>query len=296
MTTCDAVAEALPHAVEACLSLPGIDVEVHRYSQPGPLQAVLEVPRHTLSMSLIPQVRYSRGRYFDEDDRQGPWADVGEVTFSPQGTRLMVLAPGGAPCYRGIYLTFATSFFEETTDLRGAWSVQQLRAMLDVRLPSIKRDLYRILKEVSEDRPGRMCIVDAISRAVLVDLARHLRAASEPVRTERASLARWQLRRITDYVESMVDHCPDVGELSGLCEISPRHLSRAFKATTGQTVGEYVAGVRMMKARSLLAHTDLALKEIAHRLGFSGSSSFCVAFTKAVGMTPHQYRINSRTP
>lgn len=276
--------------------LPEIEVEVHVYREPEPLQAVFEVPGHTLSMSLTPQVRYSRGCYVGDDGRQGPWGDVGDVTFSPRGTRLLVAAPGGADCYRGIYLTFAKSTFEKTTGLRDTWSAQQLKVTLDVRAQPIKRDLYRILKEVSEGGYGKNRIVDAMSRVVLVELARYLRTATKPAQPVGIALTRWQIRRITDYVEGMVDHCPEVGELARLCEISPRHLSRAFNATTGRTVASYVTGVRMLKARSLLAHTDLPQKEIAHRLGFSGPSSFCVAFGKAVGMTPRQYRDRNKNP
>ncbi|MBB6255376.1 helix-turn-helix domain-containing protein [Nitrospirillum iridis] len=42
-------------------------------------------------------------------------------------------------------------------------------------------------------------------------------------------------------------------------------------------------------AKSLLCDTDLTLKEITHRLGYTGPSSFCVAFGRAIGMTPKQY-------
>ena len=82
--------------------------------------------------------------------------------------------------------------------------------------------------------------------------------------------------------------------MARLCEIGPGYLARAFKATAGRTIGDYVGEVRMTKARSLLADTDLPLKEIAYRLGFAGPSSFCAAFGKAVGTTPKQFRLRHR--
>ncbi len=280
----------LPFVVEASLSLRGVEAEIRFYREPEPLEAVLDVPQHTLSMSLTPQVRYSRACYVDSSGRPGPWADVGDISFSPRGARLMVVAPGGADSYRGIYLTYSKPLFERTTGLREVFPASQLPATLDVKSLAMRRDLYRIVKEVSEEGRGRTAITEAMARVVLVELTRCLRTAAEPQPPTRAALASWQLRRITNYVEGMVDHCPGVDELSRLCEMSPRHLSRAFKATTGQTVADYVTGVRMLKARSFLAHTNLPQKEIAHRLGFSSPSSFCTAFGMAVGMTPRQYR------
>src|SRR5690606_39070084 len=103
-------------------------------------------------------------------------------------------------------------------------------------------------------------------------------------------LATWQLRRITDYVEGQVEATPTVDQLARLCHLSPRHLGRAFKDSTGQTLGDYVKGVRLIKAQRLLRDTDLSQKEIAHRLGFSSPSSFSVAFGKATGFTPRQFR------
>ncbi len=281
---------SLPHTIDARLSVPGIDVEVQTFRHPKRFEGVFETRVHTLSMSLTPQIQYSRCCYVDADGRSGPWAEVGDITFSPQGTRLKVVAPGGAESYRGIYCSFSSAIFEQTTGLHGDWSAEQLAATFNVKAPPIKRDIYRILKEVSEAGFGRENLVQAAAQLVLVELARYLRQASSPTQPARSLLAVWQMRRITDYVESMVDHCPAIDELARLCEIGPRHLSRAFKASTGRTIGEYVTEVRLIKAKSLLADTDLSQKEIAYRLGYSGASSFCTAFGKAVGATPKQFR------
>ncbi len=46
---------------------------------------------------------------------------------------------------------------------------------------------------------------------------------------------------ITDYVEAH-ESCPSLSDLSDLTGISLRHLTRAFKQTTGGTVCLYRAG------------------------------------------------------
>jgi len=290
------IVAAVSYSTEARLAVPGVEIEVLNFRQPEPFTGVFSSDRHSISMSLTPLIAYSRGAYLDSDGQIGPWAQVGDVTFSPQGRRLMITAPGGMESYRAIYCLFDSDVFERNTGLSGDWSSTQLAAGLDIQSPTIKRDLYRIVKEVSEPGFHREKLVEIAAQLVLAELARYLHDVSErPGPALRSALAGWQMRRIRDYVNGMVDRSPTIDELARVCEIGRRHLTRSFKATTGQTIGDYIGEVRMTKARSLLADTDLPLKEIADRLGFSGASSFCAAFGKAVGTTPKQFRSRHRS-
>lgn len=287
--------DEISYTLDARLAVPGVEVAVCTFRRPEPFTAPFEVRAHTLSMSLTPQVRYSQGAYVSEGGAPISWSEVGDVTFAPSGTTLMVKAPGGVPAYRGLYCVFEKGVFEEMTGLGDQWSDEQLVAALDVQAPMIKRDLYRILKEVSEGADRREKLVEMVARTVLVELARYLRAASiQAAPGPRLALARWQMRRITEYVEGMIDRSPTVDELARVCEIGRRQLTRAFKVATGRTIGEYVTEARMVKAKSLLIETGLSQKEIAYRLGFSGPSSFCVAFGKSVGTTPKQFRSENK--
>ena len=68
------------------------------------------------------------------------------------------------------------------------------------------------------------------------------------------------------------------------------HLMRAFKASTGLTIHAYVEQVRLAKAKALLSDTDIQLKEIAFRLGFSNAANFSAAFRKSAGESPREFR------
>ncbi|TWB18358.1 MULTISPECIES: helix-turn-helix domain-containing protein [Nitrospirillum] len=279
----------IPYSVDAALALGEGTFEVQTYRQPSPFEGEFEADAHTLSMSLTPEVRFSRCSFLDATGKPGAWAPVGDVIFVPRGARLRVEAPGGAEQYRGLYCMFPSPWFEQASGLSGPWSERQISAAIDIRAPTIRRDLYRLLKELTEAQPGRERLVATLAEVSLIELGRYLGDAGRDEMLAESALAGWQLRRLTNYVEGMVDHHPPLKELAALCEISPRHLSRAFKASTGRRIGDFVADVRMAKAKSLLCDTDLTLKEIAHRLGYSGPSSFCVAFGRAIGMTPKQY-------
>ncbi len=289
------ISAAVSYTTEAHLSVPGIDVEVLSFRQPEPFTGEFGSERHSLSMSLTPLVTCSRGAYVDADGRPGEWHPVGDVSFCPGGTRLAVMAPGGVESYRGIYCSFDADVFERTTGLGDGWTPAQLAAALDIQSPTIKRGLYRIVQEVSEPGYHRDKLVEITAQLVLAEFTRYLHdLETRPTSELRPALAGWQMRRIRDYVDGMIDHCPTIDELARVCEIGRRHLTRAFKATTGRTIGEYVAEVRMTKARSLLVDTELSQKEIAYRLGFAGPSSFCATFGRSTGMTPNQYRRTHR--
>jgi AraC family transcriptional regulator len=284
----------LPHTIDHRLSTGNMEVTVLTYSHPTSFEAVLDVPAHTLSMSLSPQIGYSRGCYLDKHGNEGPWLQMGDVACMPKGKQLKVVAPGGNHSYRSLYCECSPKIFKDLIGITGEWSDVQLAAALNVQHPQIKRDLYRVLKETTESDRGREDIVEATLRIVFLELGRHLSSTALPAQSATSGLAGWQMRRITNYVESMVDHCPSVDELARLCEISPRHLTRAFKITAGCTVGSYVKEVRINKAKSLLVDTTLLQKEIAFRLGYSTPSSFSVAFCDAVGVTPNEFRIKNK--
>lgn len=72
--------------------------------------------------------------------------------------------------------------------------------------------------------------------------------------------------------------------------VSPFHLSRLFKALTGQTMREYLTAARIEAAKQLLAASDRSIPQIASLLRFCDQSYFTRIFRQLTGMTPGQYR------
>jgi AraC family transcriptional regulator len=101
------------------------------------------------------------------------------------------------------------------------------------------------------------------------------------------------MRRLRERVHSDLP-APSLTELAELCGMTVRHLSRAFKAETGQTLGKYVEAAMVDRARSLLAETDASVGEVASALGFASSTSFAFAFRRATGLRPSE--VEGRRP
>lgn len=78
--------------------------------------------------------------------------------------------------------------------------------------------------------------------------------------------------------------------LSAKLNLSSAYLSVYIKEKTGLNFSDHLLGIRMNKAKELLACTDLTVNEISQRVGYLNITSFNRTFKKAVGMTPGAYR------
>jgi transcriptional regulator GlxA family with amidase domain len=76
--------------------------------------------------------------------------------------------------------------------------------------------------------------------------------------------------------------------------MSARNFSRVFRRDVGMTPAEYVETTRVDAARRMLEGTDLPLKRVAARCGFSGSDGMRRAFLRRVGVTANRYRVMFR--
>lgn len=72
--------------------------------------------------------------------------------------------------------------------------------------------------------------------------------------------------------------------------MSTRTLRRQFRAATGTSVMNWVAGQRVARARVLLETTRLGVDDIAHRCGFGSAESLRVHFTALTLTSPSRYR------
>ena len=67
-------------------------------------------------------------------------------------------------------------------------------------------------------------------------------------------------------------------------------LNRRIKSITGFTTTEFIAQMRMAKAKKLLDETDKPINIIAMECGIDNVPYFNTIFKKTTGMTPTQYK------
>ncbi len=72
--------------------------------------------------------------------------------------------------------------------------------------------------------------------------------------------------------------------------VTPKYLSFVCKSRSGRTANEWIREYIMNDAHRYLTSSDLSIKEIASRLGFSNFSFFCQSVKRFWGKSPLQIR------
>ena len=106
----------------------------------------------------------------------------------------------------------------------------------------------------------------------------------------RGGLARWQLKRVTDYMLEHRENPVALEELATLVGLSRYHFCTAFGLAMGRTPHAWLTEQRMTRARRLLSDPDMSISEIAVAVGYATPSAFSASFRRIVGMTPSDFR------
>lgn len=78
--------------------------------------------------------------------------------------------------------------------------------------------------------------------------------------------------------------------LAQVFQLSPYYISRFFRDQNNINLKDYIASLRMDRAREWLTQTDKPVAEIVSDLGYQSVSSFIRKFKATAGMTPGRYR------
>ncbi len=143
-----------------------------------------------------------------------------------------------------------------------------------------------IAAEISSPAPLHDLYGDGLALALLIDVMKLAR--TEPRR--RGTLAPWQLRRATEFIEQNCLRNIRLEELSNLTGLSQSHFSHSFKASTGLAPHDWQMNARLSRAKELLRAGDHPLTAIAAETGFSDHAHFSRVFRKHVGLAPSQWK------
>ena len=95
---------------------------------------------------------------------------------------------------------------------------------------------------------------------------------------------------ITAYIHTHYKEPLSLSQLAEQFFISSCYLSHVFKEITGFTLTNYIQMTRIKNAQQLLLYTDLRIKEVTERCGFTSFSQFNRVFNKFCGCPPSRYR------
>ena len=119
--------------------------------------------------------------------------------------------------------------------------------------------------------------------------ATHKELSREAASNE-SGLVPWQLRLAKSYIEEYFRREISLAELANLTHLSQSRFARGFRISTGIPPYSWALRRRVEAAEHLLASTNIALSEIAVRVGFADQSHLTKAFRRALGTTPAAWR------
>ena len=105
-----------------------------------------------------------------------------------------------------------------------------------------------------------------------------------PVYVERVNAA-------IDFIEQHLGEDLTLDQVAGVAHFSPYHFHRVFGLLVGETLGRFIARLRMERAATRLVQQPArSITEIASECGLTSPSSFARSFREMFGMSATQWR------
>ena len=123
---------------------------------------------------------------------------------------------------------------------------------------------------------------------VLCEVLRQLKLGGHPSRGSGVEDLRLALAK--RFVAENLGRAFTAEEVAAATGIGAKQLGRIFRRYEQCTLTEYIHSCRVSEAMHLITSTDLSLREISDRLGFSSEYYFNSFFKKHTGITPGNYR------
>jgi AraC family transcriptional regulator len=226
----------------------------------------------------------AKGRYGGHSG--DPFQLIGDIFLAIPGMELVTWGSGGR--INAVRCIFKAGTYEDLSPRWDRLGMDQVSRALHIRNPAAKLLLREMRQELLAPGFASEALLDSLAASLMIHCMRETQGA-RPAEIGHGLLP-YHLKRIDDYLESCTAGTPTIAAIARECGFNPDYFCRLFKNTTGQSVGRYLSGWQMRRAETLLIKSDLPIKEIAHRTGFSTAANFSTAFRRERQRTPAMFR------
>jgi len=119
---------------------------------------------------------------------------------------------------------------------------------------------------------------------------RHLSVLSNQLAVESSSAEPPAVTRAKQFIALNQGNAICLATVAKAVNTSTFYFCKLFKRATGLTFTDYLARVRIEKAKALLLDPNRRVSEIAYEVGFQSLTHFNRTFKKIVGQSPSSYR------
>src|SRR5579872_1986530 len=128
-------------------------------------------------------------------------------------------------------------------------------------------------------------VAAAVARRMVLPLHRsggQAQFVDAPIAPATSRLVEWAAQHVADGLT--------VDDLARHASVSPRTLTRKFRAATGLPPGEWLQRERLRLAQRLLESTDAPVEQVARRAGYDSSATLRAQFALQLRTSPRAYR------
>ncbi len=159
--------------------------------------------------------------------------------------------------------------------------------------PAVQSQCFRhydfLRRELNSDDPEEIKILR--QRAAILEIIALFLSQTDQVTSGKGQSRNWlNIEQAIGYIHRHYRRPLPLAEISGEAGISKTYFCLLFRQYTGTTIHQFVTGLRLEKARQLMADPKLKLAEIAEETGLGSIHNLCKLFQKHYGETPGQFR------
>jgi AraC-like DNA-binding protein len=150
-------------------------------------------------------------------------------------------------------------------------------------------------EEARERRSGRDLVLTRLVEVLLIEALRLTPGEDAPPGLLRG-LADARLAPAIRQMHGQLARAWTVAKLARTAAVSRSAFFERFTRTVGLPPREYLLAWRMAVAKDLLRREDLAVGDVAERVGYGTASTFSTAFCRHVGVPPSRYAATCKPP
>ena len=239
-------------------------------------------PRHWNETFIIQLVEQGVNEFYcDGKTHTAPAGDIVLINAYEVHTGY---ATGPVPLtYRSLYLTpeFLSEFVGQMNEGRAVIPMLTAHVIHDPALARLLRQVHRVAEQGGANLRLQSVLLRALSRLLQRHSSRSFCAANAC--HENAAVG-----RAREYLHENFDRNISLAELARHSYLSPYHLLRTFRKTVGMPPHEYLANLRIERAKQFLT-AGIPIAQVAHQTGFVDQSHLHRCFKNFVGLTPGQF-------
>lgn len=242
----------------------------------------------TIALQRQLRQNFAAGR-FEGESASRRYEDIGRLMFVPAMTPLRMKYEGRSISI--VRCMFPRQIFAGLFAPDDEMTARKLQMCLNIKSATIRSLMIRIAGELEARTPFTEELLLCYGRILIIELKRYFDRRVADGGLSRGGMSAGALRRVIERIEADALP-PTVEELVVISGLSKRHLTRAFRQSTGQSILEKINESRFHRAMLRIFEGALPVEDIARMSGYHSSASFSQAYSKWFGECPTRHRKN----